>query len=144
MSFWSVIVPYYESRLQHYERLDLARCGEEELLAIALEASALLREGTGAADPLQGFLGVALEILGPPPECEWFCLVSEATGKTYRKAFRYRVSHSRIRRPSSVSNAARAASSIAVAMASRGTNGCSPRWRIASCLRPVGVAPLIP
>ena len=83
MSFWAFIVPYYEARLQHYESLDLGRCGECELLAAAREASALrkfltdlveegytdtealLRDRADAADRLQRFLSAALETLGP-------------------------------------------------------------------------------
>lgn len=95
MSFWNFIVPYYEARLQQYERLDLGRCSEGELLAAARETSAwrkfladlvqegytdteaLLRDQTDAADRLQRFLGTALETLGPPPERERFYLIPE-------------------------------------------------------------------
>ena len=108
MSFWAFIVPYYEGRLQHYESLDLGRCGECELLAAAREASALrkfltdlveegytdtealLRDQADAADRLQRFLSAALETLGPPPERERFYLVPEpvhiqfpSAGKTF-------------------------------------------------------------
>ena len=41
MSFSAFITPYYEERLNFYERLDLARCSEAELLDSAGEASAL-------------------------------------------------------------------------------------------------------
>ena len=93
MSFRDFVVPYYEARLQHYERLDLHRCSEGELLGAAAEASALrkfladlVEEGyadtaalitdrTDAAGRLQRFLSGALEILGPPPERERFYLM---------------------------------------------------------------------
>ena len=41
MSFVAFIAPYYEERLHFYERLDLTRCPEAELLDVAGEASAL-------------------------------------------------------------------------------------------------------
>jgi hypothetical protein len=41
VSFSAFIAQYYEERLHAYERLDLARCAEAELLDIAGEASAL-------------------------------------------------------------------------------------------------------
>ena len=98
MSFLAFMVPYNEARLQHVEGLDLASCGEKELLAAAREASALrkfladlveegytdtaalLGDRTDAAGRLQRFLGAAFDILGPPPERERFYLVPEPAG----------------------------------------------------------------
>ena len=62
MSFVAFIAPYYAERLHFYERLDLTRCPEAELLDVAGEASALhkfltdiLEEGyTNAVDRLVG------------------------------------------------------------------------------------------
>lgn len=75
-------MPYYEARLKHYEGLDPGRCGERELLADLVEegytdTAALLWDRTGAAGRLQRFLGVTLEILGPPPERQRFYLIRE-------------------------------------------------------------------
>jgi hypothetical protein len=83
VSFSAFIAQYYEERLHAYERLDLARCAEAELLDIAGEASALhksltdlLEEGypatvnrlieqTDAMHRLQIFAGVRRASLVP-------------------------------------------------------------------------------
>ena len=92
MSFVAFIAPYYEERLHFYERLDLTRCPEAELLDVAGEASALhkfltdiLEEGytntvdrlvgqTDALNRLQRFLSTVLRHLGGPSERERFYL----------------------------------------------------------------------
>ena len=58
MSFVAFIAPYYAERLHFYERLDLTRCPEAELLDVAGEASALhkfltdiLEEGSNFSCP---------------------------------------------------------------------------------------------
>ena len=84
MSFVGFIAPYHEERLHFYERLDLTRCPEAELLDVAGEASALhkfltdiLEEGytntvdrlvgqTDALNRLQRFLAMVLRHLGGP------------------------------------------------------------------------------
>ncbi len=95
MSFSAFIAQYYEERLQHYERLDLRRCAETELLDAAGEASSLrkfladileegyttavnmLTERIDAVNRLQRFLSAALHVLGPPSERERFYLMPE-------------------------------------------------------------------
>ena len=57
-----------------------------------------------------------------------------ALGNTNRCAFISPVKRARMIRPSSVSNAARAAKPIAVRMSCAGTNARRPRWRVAICL----------
>ena len=92
MSFFAFVAQYYEERLHFYERLDLTRCSEAELLDIAGEASALhkfltdiLEEGytttvnrlvgqTDAINRLQQFLSTVLQHLGGPSERERFYL----------------------------------------------------------------------
>jgi hypothetical protein len=92
VSFSAFIAQYYEERLHAYERLDLARCAEAELLEIAGEASALhkfltdileedytatvnrLTGQTDAMHRLQRFLSTVLLHLGGPSERERFYL----------------------------------------------------------------------
>jgi hypothetical protein len=92
VSFVAFVAQYYEERLHSYERLDLTRCSEAELLDIAGEASALqkflidiLEEGytatvnrlveqTNAMHRLQQFLSTVLPQLGGPSERERFYL----------------------------------------------------------------------
>ena len=92
MSFSAFITPYYAEHLHAYERLDLARCSEAELLDVAGEASALhkfltdiLEEGyttivnrlvgqIDAINRLQRFLSTVLQHLGGPSERERFYL----------------------------------------------------------------------
>jgi hypothetical protein len=90
VSFVAFIAPYYEERLHFYERLDLTRCPEAELLDVAGAASALhkfltdiLEEGytntvdrlvgqTDALNRLQRFLAIVLLHLGGPSKRERF------------------------------------------------------------------------
>ena len=92
MSFFAFVAQYYEERLHYYERLDLTRCSEADLLDIAGEASALhkflldiLEEGytttvnrlvgqTDALNRLQQLLATVLSHLGGPSERERFYL----------------------------------------------------------------------
>ena len=67
-----------------------------------------------------------------------------ALGNTNRYAFISPLKRARMMRPSSVSNAARAARSIAVRMSCAGTNARRPRCRTASRLWLERVAPLEP
>jgi len=92
VSFFAFIAQYYAERLHAYERLDLARCSEAELLDMAGEASALhkfltdiLEEGytatvnrlvgqTDAFNRLQRLLSTVLPQLGGASERERFYL----------------------------------------------------------------------
>jgi hypothetical protein len=95
VSFFTFVAQYYTERLHYYERLDLGRCPEAQLLDVAGEASALhkfltdiLEEGytttvnrfvgqTDAITRLQQFLTTVLHVLGPPSERERFYLFPE-------------------------------------------------------------------
>jgi hypothetical protein len=95
VSFFTFVAQHYAERLHSYERLDLGRCPEAQLLDIAGEASALhkfltdiLEEGytttvnrlvgqTDAINRLQRFLAEALAQLGTPSERERFYLFPE-------------------------------------------------------------------
>jgi len=95
MSFFEFMTPYYQERLQFYERLNLGRCTEAELIDIGGEASSLqkflfdiLEEGyeetvsrlgarTDALNRLQRFLSVVFQRLGPEQARERFYLFPE-------------------------------------------------------------------